>query len=101
MDTSEDESVTSGDTAASADGTCPWLRTPLGQALLAREERLLEAALDGLFGEECLQLGLWGEARTFLRYARTQRTACVAPPSEVGDKAPSVFGRLHRLPDRL
>ena len=39
-----------------------WLATPLGEALLQQEFRLVEEALDGIFGEQCLQLGLWGVA---------------------------------------
>ena len=49
-----------------------WLKTPLGEALLQQESRVVEEALDGLFGEQCLQLGLWGEPNAFLRFARTQ-----------------------------
>ena len=45
-----------------------WLNTALGTALLQQESRVVEEALDGIFGEHCLQLGLWGDNRTFLRY---------------------------------
>lgn len=78
-----------------------WLTSPLGVALLSQESRVVEEALDGIFGEQCLQLGLWGDDKTFLRYARTQRTAIIdaAPfaggPSLIG---PSAIGDLHRLP---
>ena len=79
--------------------TRAWLDTALGQALLGQEARLVEEALDGLFGVECLQLGIWGEPRTFLRFARTQRTACIASPAHVADgEPPAAFGRMHRLP---
>ena len=81
------------------EATRHWLETPLGQQLLAQESRIVEGALDGLFGEECLQLGLWGEPRTFLQFARTQRTVCVARPGNVLKlESPSAYGRLHRLP---
>lgn len=72
-----------------------WLQTPLGQALLQREARVVEEAIDGLFGEQCLQLGTWGDNRTFLRFARTQRCALIAE-SPAG--APSAVADLHRLP---
>ncbi|MGB5256652.1 MAG: methyltransferase domain-containing protein [Woeseiaceae bacterium] len=72
-----------------------WLTTPLGEALLLQEARLVEEALDGIFGEECLQLGLWGENRTFLRFTRTQRSALIA---ETAAGEPSAIGELHRLP---
>ena len=55
-----------------------WLQTPLGEALLRQEAREVEEAFDGIFGEQCLQLGMWGEERTFLRFARTQRCALIA-----------------------
>ena len=73
-----------------------WLQGPFGSALVAEEARLVEEALDGVFGVQCLQLGQWGEARTFLRHARTQHTALVAE-QPVSD-APAAIGRLHRLP---
>lgn len=52
-----------------------WLTTPLGRRCLVNEQRVIRRALDRVFGEQFLQLGEWGEPDTFLRYARTQRTA--------------------------
>lgn len=76
-----------------------WLETPFGQALLAQEARLVEEAFDGIFGEQCLQLGLWGEPNTFLRFARTQHSVCIADRSNVtGTEKPGAIGHLHRLP---
>jgi SAM-dependent methyltransferase len=76
-----------------------WLETPFGQALLGQETRLVEEALDGLFGEQCLQLGLWGEVNTFTRFARTQRTTCIADRPLPDEHArPGAIGALHRLP---
>ena len=72
-----------------------WLQTPLGAALLQREVRVMEEALDGIFGEECLQLGVWGDQRTFTRFTRTQRCAVIAD-SPHGE--PSAVGEYHRLP---
>ena len=43
------------------------------EALLRQEARVVEEVLDGIFGEECLQLGMWGDNRTFMRFSRTQR----------------------------
>ncbi len=73
-----------------------WLATSLGEALLRQEARVVEEAFDGIFGEQCLQLGMWGEERTFLRFARTQRCALIAEAN--GDKRPSAIGKLHQLP---
>ena len=72
-----------------------WLTTPLGDALLLEEARVVEEALDGIFGEHCLQLGIWGENRTFLRFTRTQRCALIA---ETAEGEPSAIAELHRLP---
>lgn len=75
--------------------TQEWLQSPLGEALLRQEARVVEEALDGIFGEQCVQLGMWGDARTFLRFTRTQRCALIA---EAADGGPSALGELHRLP---
>lgn len=72
-----------------------WLQAPLGQSLLQLESRIVEEALDGIFGEHCLQLGLWGESRSFLRFTRTQRCALLAE-APLGE--PSAVAELHRLP---
>lgn len=76
-----------------------WLETPFGQALLSQESRLIEETFDGLFGEQCLQLGYWGDSNTFVRFARTQRAAIIGDraPAEPGNVRIAV-GRLHRLP---
>jgi len=76
-----------------------WLVTPLGQALLAQEQRVVEEAFDGIFGEQCLQIGRWGDARCFLRFTRTQRSVCVSddfPGS--AESRPGAYGEPHRLP---
>ena len=72
-----------------------WLKTPLGEALLALESRIVEEAFDGIFGEHCLQLGRWGESRTFLRFTRTQRCGLI---TEDMAGEPSAVAELHRLP---
>lgn len=87
------------DTSATFEATRGWLTTPLGRLLLSQETRIVEEALDGLFGEESLQLGLWGEPKTFLKFARTQRTVSIANPlNALRHESPGVFGRFHRLP---
>ena len=75
--------------------TREWLQTSLGKALLRQEIRVVEEALDGVFGEECLQLGLWGENRTFMRFTRTQRCSLIAA-SSLGK--PCAIGNMHQLP---
>jgi SAM-dependent methyltransferase len=73
-----------------------WLTTALGQALLAQESRVVEEAFDGIFGEQCLQLGLWGEPKTFIRHTRTQCSSLI--DEAAAGAAPSAIGRLYRLP---
>jgi hypothetical protein len=84
-----------------------WLDTPLGAALLAQESRIVEEAFDGIFGEQCLQLGLWGDRQTFLKHSRTQRKwlieqgpAGAANPVGAASAAtrPDAVGQFHRLP---
>lgn len=58
---------------ASSAASGPWLETPLGQRCLRAERRLVRQALEHAFGEQFLQIGLWGAADSFSRYARTQR----------------------------
>lgn len=55
----------------------------------------MEEVLDGVFGEQFLQLGMWGEQRSFLRFPRTQRATLI---SEDFSGSPSAVGDLHRLP---
>ena len=84
--------------------TQKWLQTALGQALLRQEVRVVEETLDGIFGEQCLQLGLWGDNRTFLRFTRTQccsviadtRAAIAIATASAGK--PCAVGDMHRLP---
>ena len=75
--------------------TREWLKTPLGEALLQQEARIVEEAFDGIFGEYCLQLGLWGKPRTFMRFTRTQRCALIGD-SPAGE--PCAVADFHRLP---
>jgi SAM-dependent methyltransferase len=76
-----------------------WLESPLGQALQQQEARMVEEAFDGIFGEHCLQLGLWGGPRAFLKFPRIPRCASVADPDNViGDDRPHALGQLHQLP---
>lgn len=80
--------------------TQDWLKTPLGAALLQQERRVVEEALDGVFGEQCLQLGLWGDSRTFMRFTRTQRCSVISEPRVIQGHAskPCAIGHLHQLP---
>ena len=59
------------------DGTpdATWLHTTLGRRCLTAEQRLVRRALERVFGEQLLQIGIWGEPDSFIRYARTQHRA--------------------------
>jgi SAM-dependent methyltransferase len=54
-----------------------WLSTPLGRSCIAAEQRLVRRVLEHVFGEQFLQIGLWGSQNTFLRYTRTQRATLI------------------------
>ncbi|MDJ0940746.1 MAG: class I SAM-dependent methyltransferase [Woeseiaceae bacterium] len=77
-----------------------WLGTPLGESLLAQEARVVEEAFDGIFGEECLQLGHWGDPKGFLKFSRTQRSTLIAEETWEGEtgRIAVAIGQLHKLP---
>ncbi|MFL2545900.1 MAG: class I SAM-dependent methyltransferase [Candidatus Rariloculaceae bacterium] len=54
-----------------------WLSTALGRRCLDNEQRLVQRALEQMFGEQLLQIGSWGGVDSFLPFARTQRAACL------------------------
>lgn len=51
-----------------------WLGSSVGQNLIEQEGRYVRRALDGMFGDQFLQIGNWG-AEQFRGFARTRRTA--------------------------
>ncbi|MEO1247474.1 MAG: methyltransferase domain-containing protein [Pseudomonadota bacterium] len=78
------------------DSVDDWLSQPFGQSLLAQETRLVEDVFEGIFGEQCLQIGAWGPAEGFLRSARTQRKLLIADTAH--QTVPTVIGQPWRLP---
>jgi SAM-dependent methyltransferase len=62
-----------------------WFASPLGRALLAREQAAVTQAVEQVFGQLFLQIGSWGPADLFLPHARTPRRALVAEPGARGD----------------
>lgn len=79
-----------------------WLATPLGRRCLTNEQRLVREVLDRVFGEEMLQVGIWGAHDAFLRYARTQRFAVVDETRETdGANIISRIDRLAIAPDSI
>lgn len=71
-----------------------WLDTPLGQSLLTDEQRYIDAALEGVFGEHLLQIGRWGPGGGLIGAARTQHAATVFQSGEGG----AVSADFSRLP---
>ncbi|NNF17363.1 MAG: methyltransferase domain-containing protein [Gammaproteobacteria bacterium] len=61
-----------------------WLDGPLGRILLAREEALVEQALEQVFGFQLIQIGLWGEAQRFVQHSKTLRSAVLSPSENPG-----------------
>jgi SAM-dependent methyltransferase len=87
-----------------------WLRTQLGQQLLAAEAQVLNGLMDDVFGLELLQLGTWGSSRELLSSSRTRRQCIVAEAADglghglgqvqgQGDSgAVDIVARLNALP---
>ncbi len=77
-----------------------WLKTELGKALLKQECHLIESALDGIFGEHFLQLGLWGDVNTFMRFTRTQHCSIISESdlSVSSLNKPFIISKLYELP---
>jgi SAM-dependent methyltransferase len=61
-----------------------WLNTLTGRNLLREEVREVRRALDGVFGDQLVQIGVWGEAGLFRRLARTRRAAVMSAGSLPG-----------------
>lgn len=55
-----------------------WLDGPLGQRLLAQEQRLVEHELQQIFGFQLLQVGAWGAPNHFVQYSKTLRSSVLA-----------------------
>ena len=55
-----------------------WLDTGTGTALLREESHQVAGAFENIFGDQCLQIGAWGDSALFRRYSRTRRYALVA-----------------------
>jgi SAM-dependent methyltransferase len=61
-----------------------WLATRTGRDLLTEEVRHVRRALDGLFGDQFVQVGVWGDAGLFRRLPRTRRVAVVGESAGQG-----------------
>ena len=55
-----------------------WLDTGTGTTLLREESHQVAGAFENIFGDQCLQIGAWGDSTLFRRYSRTRRYAVVA-----------------------
>jgi SAM-dependent methyltransferase len=55
-----------------------WLDTGTGAELLREESRQAAAVFEGIFGDQFLQIGAWGDPHLFRRHARTRRYSVVA-----------------------
>ncbi len=71
-----------------------WLQGALGQAVLASESAAVEQAIAKCFGLHTLQVGLWGAADQFLRFAPTRCQSLIADRSDPGIAAVSRPSRL-------
>ena len=80
--------------AERADRLRRWLATPLGGLLIEQERRVLNEALDDVFGLQLVQIGVWGDPKEYFPAARTQRQTVIgsalAGPAQVLVKTESL-----------
>lgn len=62
-----------------------WFAGPFGTYLIEQEKIVVAAALESVFGAQCVQIGHWGGAGSFLPLARIPRRGLVAEPGSSGD----------------
>jgi SAM-dependent methyltransferase len=70
-----------------------WLDTGAGRSLQVEENQRVKDALEGIFGDQFLQIGKWGP-RSFREYSRTRRTAVVDQLESDGVDFTSELDRL-------
>lgn len=58
-----------------------WLETVTGRSLLRQESHRVRLALESIFGDQFLQVGVWG-GNEFRQFARTKRTAVIGNEAE-------------------
>ncbi len=75
----------SPDAVTSAVALEEWLAGPFGRLLIEAERSHVAAALEDVFGAQCIQIGHWGPPDSFLPLARTTRRGLVAEPGARGD----------------
>jgi SAM-dependent methyltransferase len=78
-----------------------WLNTLTGRNLLREEVRQVRRALDGIFGDQFLQIGGWGDAGLFRRLARTRRSAVITESLVPGSDAVSAADALAIASDAI
>jgi SAM-dependent methyltransferase len=78
-----------------------WLESPAGQELLQQERLQAARVLEGVFGDQIVQVGCWGKPGWLLESARTQFAAVLAPAAGAGIGALSVGNRLAVLTDSV
>jgi SAM-dependent methyltransferase len=81
--------------AERADRLRHWLTTPLGALLAEQERQVLNEALDDVFGIQLVQIGTWGDPKTYFPAARTQRQTVIC--SALTGQA-QVFCKTEALP---
>ncbi|MFK8016123.1 MAG: class I SAM-dependent methyltransferase [Gammaproteobacteria bacterium] len=60
-----------------------WLATPLGALTTSTETMIAERAMEKMFGDVAVQLGVWGEPDLFLQHSKTRLSLLAAPyPSD-------------------
>ena len=78
-----------------------WLESEAGQILLQHEQVQVARALERIFGDQLVQISLWGPPATFTAAARTQIAVLVGGAGEPGISAEMAPNRLAILTDSV
>ena len=77
------------------------MNTLTGRNLLREEVRQVRRALDGIFGDQFVQIGAWGDAGLFRRLARTRRAAVITRATVPGSDAVSAADAMAIASDSI
>jgi SAM-dependent methyltransferase len=78
-----------------------WLESEAGRALLQQERGQVARALDRVFGDQIVQISVWGPSALFTEVARTQVAFLVDVNEEPGVNAAMAPNRLAILTDSI
>lgn len=78
-----------------------WIQSGTGITLLREESHQVAGVFESIFGDQCLQIGAWGDGQLFRQFSRTRRYAVVAARPGPGVDLVSVAEDLAIAPDSI